>query len=359
MAFQANFKQPGLINGIASGLNQGIQQFNQAFHDARQDELANKRYKAELLSKGLLEDPDTGEFKRTPEAEAAAKLGLIKTQDELADYDRTSDAANSLRALNMGLAKQAGLDVDLNNMSPNQMKNYVNPQLDVAAKIMGARATKDAARIEKNSKQHTDALINTTTLLESARGNPAAAQAERDIYAAGKIKSLAYLHGDPNLNSPQENQLLASEVAKLASGGVPSIHELQGLNPSTLPSGLAALAQKVVNHPEPANAGAFIKAFTDYAEQLEKDAQEVISDKYGRVIEARKGILGDDNYNALQKQYVKRFENARAKSEAGKTDKQPAFEMTPDVINYAKTHNITPEEALKVKKSRTQPKGLF
>jgi hypothetical protein len=159
-------------------------------------------------------------------------------------------------------------------------------------------------RDQMGAQKQNQALQQTQSILESARGNPAVAQAQKDLYAAQKFESLVNLYGDPNRLNPQQVQLAASEVGKIATGGVPTSHELQGLNQATLPSGIASLAQAAFNHPQGAEAGAFVKALGDYVSSLKKDAQGVIKEKYGRVIETRRGQLGEQHYNDLKAQYL-------------------------------------------------------
>lgn len=162
-----------------------------------------------------------------------------------------------------------------------------------------------------NQKQ-AQAMQQTMTLLSTARGDPAVGQAEKDIYAAQKLNSLINLHGDPNKLNPQGVQLAASEVGKIATGGVPTTHELQGLTPNAIPSKLAAVAQQFTNHPTPANQGAFLDEYKSYADSITKDAQGVIKSKYGRVIESNKRRLHPDDYNSLNDNFVKRFDSAPA-----------------------------------------------
>lgn len=163
---------------------------------------------------------------------------------------------------------------------------------------------------QKASNDQNRSLAQTQQLLESARGNPAAAQAEKDLYASQKANSLYNMYKDPNQANNSMFQLYATEIAKMASGGVPSIHELQGLNPTTIPSYLATSAEKFSSEPTPANKGAFMTQFKKYSDALASDAQKVIKDKYSRVIEPRRKQLGEDNYNALQDQYVNRFKSS-------------------------------------------------
>lgn len=156
----------------------------------------------------------------------------------------------------------------------------------------------------KNEAKQNQALAQTQQLLESARGNPAVQQAQKDLYAADKAKSLINLYGDPNKLSPQLVSTLIGEVSKIATGGVPTVEGLKALTPDTLSSKFAHVWGNLVNNPTPANAGAFIKQYGDYTDALSKDARNVIKDKYTRVLEARKNQLGSDNYSTLKDQYL-------------------------------------------------------
>ncbi len=177
----------------------------------------------------------------------------------------------------------------------------------IAAQRENAAALREQNQATKATDQQNKALTSAQQLLESARGNPAAAQAEKDLYSAQKATSLANLYGDPNKLSLPQVKLLASEIGKIAAGGVSTQSELEGITPNTLTGRLSQYVSNLTNSPTPANAAAFVKQYQDYTKELSKDAKKVIQDKYGRVIEARKGQLGDTNYNALKDQYLNRF----------------------------------------------------
>jgi hypothetical protein len=156
------------------------------------------------------------------------------------------------------------------------------------------------------------------TLLESARGNPAASQAERDLYAAQKMQTLINQYPDPNKMPMAQVNLLASEAGKIATGGVPSMHELEGIKPNSIDQRFSVIASNLANHPSPANAGAFIKELERYSQGLSEDARGVIEDKYGRVIESARDELGDQNYQSLRKNYIDRFKVQKAASRESK-----------------------------------------
>lgn len=180
------------------------------------------------------------------------------------------------------------------------------------------------------------ALQQTKQMLESARGNPAAAQAEKDIYSVDKANSLFKLY--PNLDKIPDAQvnLVTSEIAKVAQGGVPTGHEMDSLRPNTPESRLQKLFGQVQNQPTGANLGAYLKELKKYTDALHGDAQKVIQDKYGRVIESSKKQLGDDNYKMLQDQYLNRFNTAAS---------SPVHPEDAKAIEWAKANPGNPKAA--------------
>lgn len=178
------------------------------------------------------------------------------------------------------------------------------------------------------------ALSQTKTILESARGNPAAAQAEKDLYAVNKVDSLLKIYPDPNKMPEAQVNLVISEIGKIAQGGVPTGHELQSLKPGSAEGKLQNLYSKLINEPTSANAGAYLKEFQKYNNSLKKDAEKVIKDKYGRVIESSKRQLGDENYKVLKDQYLNRFNETEGPSIDADLTK-----MNPEQLKaYIKTH---------------------
>jgi hypothetical protein len=196
-----------------------------------------------------------------------------------------------------------------------------NTKKDVAASnqsSMDKRADKsneikkeanNISRDQKASANQDKTLAQTKTMLESARGNAAVQQAQKDLYSSKKVNSLFNIY--PNLDDipdAQVNQVI-SEVAKIAQGGVPPGHEQDSLRPNTPESKLAKLWGQLTNKPNGASLGAYLKEFKKYNDVLANDAQDVIKDKFGRVIESSKKQLGDENYKSLQEQYMKPFQD--------------------------------------------------
>lgn len=239
----------------------------------------------------------TGYKPDNSEADAAEKQG----QNAIAQAQTIGKSQQqAVKDWIAGKAKQA------ENTENRDFKERMLDQKD-ADRAALVNATSGKKGDDKYQKTYTDSA----NALEQMRGNPAVQQAERDLYSSDKVKSLVKQGGgDPNNLNPQFVKLLVSEVGKIAQGGSPTTHELEGLTPATLNGVLADVWQKFSNKPTPANAGAFIKQYQQYADTVSGDAQKLITDRYSRVLGPRKKLLHPDDYKTLEDTYVNRFKQS-------------------------------------------------
>lgn len=380
---------------LAGGIGQGLMNFANSYTQAQQQKVSNQRnqqyadmaegnYKAGLLEKGITQD-DQGNQTFTPakQAQVDAQNKINQETARISGAKATAGTPESDATYNNYVSRYEQVMPGSSSRIPKglsgqeydsiwgphleKMEDLANKKevakIGANAKITsagitsgngpglvggGAPAQQDPndpyAGLPAPNKNQNNAWNKTQSMLESARGNPAASQAEKDLYASQKANTLFNKYSDPNQMSNQETQLYATEIAKMASGGVPSIHELQGLNPNTLPASLSSIASKYANEPTSANAGEFMKRFKSYSDGLATDAQQVIQDKYGRVIETNKDAIGPRHYAQAKDQYINRF-TAKPQS----SDSQ----ITPDVQDYATKHGITTAQALAIKNQRT------
>lgn len=265
-------------------------------------------------------------LQQTANQPVANVLAQQKIGDQVAASTRSSDIADKLRDVYKPILQRAGMDPSsLDGMDADEIKEFTQNPLEAMDRINQRReqaeqraqtanianqnrATAEQGRSDDRAAKSQDAAMShTVDGLESARGNPAIQQAEKDIYAASKVNSLANLYGDPNKLNPQMVKTLVSEVGKIASGGQSSEAELDALTPDTLSSKLAGVWQPLKNEPSPANAAAFVKQYQDYANALTADAQKMLTDKYGRIIDSRSDALGEANVSKLKDKYLNRF----------------------------------------------------
>lgn len=335
-----NLQSPSVKNYIAERLTKGDAAMKEAQGKARENQdMAGLTEGLGQISAGLarsntfspgaykylhdeanrpVEDIQAATKNRLANIESATKETADNRQMALDDPDSMqSNVARNLAKSQLEKYHENSKIVD--GMSAADLKEFLQKPLDQ----MEARASREAImklksqelglkRKELGNKDQDKALGTVQTLLETARGNPAVAQAERDLYAAQKADSLANLYGNPNNLSPQMVQLLSSEIGKIAQGGSPTMHELEGLNIKTAPGGLASIMQRFANKPTAANAGEFVKQYQDYARALTRDAEGVIREKYGRVLETNRKKLGEENYQNLSTHYMNRFNKGEA-----------------------------------------------
>lgn len=168
--------------------------------------------------------------------------------------------------------------------------------------------------------------------LESTRSSsPAVSQAEKDLYASDKIHTLierSAPDGDLNKLGDAQVNTLIMEVAKMASGGQASEAELHALKPDAVPGRFAKLWGQYANEPTAANAGKFIQQYVDYADGLRSDAQEVIKDRYGRMINAKKSQLTPEQVKDLEDNYINRFEAKNQKKSSAAPKHAPGTVVT-------------------------------
>jgi hypothetical protein len=258
-------------------------------------------------SYNTLKNSDVGLARQKAQAQLEKEVADSKYMSDARDPNSDLSKRTQSAIGGLGFSKEAeGLSYD----QAQKIAPLLEKSQEAQMRSADRRYVRESAQDAKHGAGQDKTLQNVMGILESARGNPAVGQAEKDLYASDKAKSLANLYGDPNNLSSSQVNLLVSEIGKIASGGVPSMHELDGLTPGTLTGSLATAWGKLSNSPTKANAGEFVKQYQDYANALSSDAKKVIKDKYGRVIESRKSQLGDENYNALKAQYLDRFNEA-------------------------------------------------
>lgn len=251
------------------------------------------------------------------------QAAVAQQQDLKSQRDPDSDISKAGRLILGQMSDASGVKINVPpNMSYEMMqKLYPSITKFIDAKMMAdsrsdLASMRQEAQKDKQDQKTTDKydkeLNNTGQLMEQMRGSPAVSQAEKDLYAASKADTLANLYGDPNKLSMPQVRMLSQEIAKIAAGGNSTMSELEGITPHSLAGRMSSFVSNLINKPTAANAAAFVKQFQDYSKNLTSDAQNVITDRYSRILEPRKNQLRPEDYQNLQDKYVNRFKNQQA-----------------------------------------------
>jgi hypothetical protein len=282
-------------------------------------DLAN--HKRDLDAVGLTDPKNPGyqDYADMSSLAASAGLGDKGALDNLKHYlspDEDEEPTNpiALQAFQTSPAyKQLQDKIAKENVADINAKSRVDVVTQRGVNNTNAAPAKASAA---NTKAQALAFQQTQQMLDQARGQKANQQAESDFYAGQKADKLAN-RTDLNNMSPQMARLFAAEVGKMATGGTPTIYELQGLDADAFPSQFASVIQKFTNEPSSKNAGAFLKQYQDYAHDLSDTAKEQILDRYGRIINVNENRIGPENTQLLKEQYLNRFTNQAKKQNGG------------------------------------------
>lgn len=229
----------------------------------------------------------------------------LRAQNAAAETSATVDKESADQAVDDYNAEQAKLDAAEQKRQERQDalgdKNYQREKdrADRQERHQDALSGNETRQYEKLRSHVADQM-------ENVRGT-VAKQAEQDNYNATKADSLINLYGDPNKLSSAQVSLLATEIGKMASGGVPAMHELDKLDPTSLRRAVSERMSKILNRPVAANAGGFVGALKDYANALQKDAHNIITDRYQRILDTNESRLNDDDYDQFNETYINRF----------------------------------------------------
>lgn len=200
----------------------------------------------------------------------------------------TPEQLGSLTAANAdSIYKPLELDEKMKENSANMaMKNEIMKQ--------GQQDRKDRKSGEAYTQMRKD--------MESFRGNAGARQASLDVLASQK--ALKLVEGkDPNKLSTQDLQLLADEMGKIATGGIPGEHGVQALLPNNLQTKFAEMKNFLLSKPSDAQAGEYIKKNMSYLKDMQGVAGKTLNDYRGNIAKGYRNRVSPEDYAEAQKDY--------------------------------------------------------
>lgn len=250
-------------------------------------------------------------------------------------------------------------------------------KIDINVAGQGTKA--DANTAKTDAKNYKDVNARFDKLNDKIRGSV------RDSLGDEKKKLRAATHAmamigpaDPNhLNSIQMQELGGALATQVAPGS-PSENIIKNMTPETAPGDLAKVYQYISGKPEPSNQGEFVNFFKDMLTRQANTSMDIIrgeigptianfsdlkdqdEDKFNNIL-SQAGIQVDDRGQmvAYQPEYVKSRmgslspQSPSAGSGAAMAAPAPQGASTdPKIVDYAKTHQLTYDQADKILKGR-------
>jgi hypothetical protein len=231
---------------------------------------------------------------------------LIKNANEEDKMNPNSPSSIASREMMAKMMDMTGNATGANairkgNMSLQQLETvYGNVTLEKLATMhesMEARkATAALALSAKKEMRESTAYQKASNDMEHYRGNNAAQQAAVALQNGRNALALAQMPG----KSVEQLQLLAMEMAKMATGGVPGHAEIKTLVPDTVQTRLSLINKFLSNKPSDAQAGAFVKQNVAYINEMMNNYQNGLNDYKRKVLSGYKHSLPSEMYSDLE-----------------------------------------------------------
>ena len=241
-------------------------------------------------------------------AQNAAAIQSTKDQSDLQKAvnqnqlnDASSPQSQTVQALVSKLYPGKFTPDQLSTITAADQSLIIKP-LELESKIRQASQDKQDARDQKATDAQMKANTMLRTGLETFRGNQAVQQAGKDVLSAKK--ALEIVQGkNPDDLTTQDLAILATEMAKVSSGGVPTEGGIKHLMPDNLQTKLAEIQNFLTSKPTNADAGAYITKNMAYLKDMQNVAQGTLSSFRKNILKGYKGRVSDDMYQSAIDDY--------------------------------------------------------
>lgn len=258
-----------------------------------------------------------------------------KLQDELTKSDPKSDISQLYRDTMTKLGMPQGENISASSIEKAfpAISKVLEKQTNDANRAAMLSDKADTKKTADQDKAYTQMRKD----LETFRGNRPVAQAAMDAYSADK--AMALVKGiNPDKLTTQDLRMLNTELAKIASGGVPGEHGVETLMPNNLRTKAAELQNFLTSNPSDAHAGEYVKKNLKYLQGMVDSANSSVDKYRSNISKGYKNRVNPDQFSEAQSDYhfggdqqpsVKKIKVWNG------TDKQPLL-IDPSDLEHAK-----------------------
>lgn len=229
------------------------------------------------------------------------EMGISSAAQKMDMDDPNSAQSKSLQAMVQKLYPGKFSDADISKI-PASMADSIYKPLEISAKLEElksvAQTRNDTMRQNAEDRRNLAADKTFTEMsnkILTPRGNTNVQQAQVGLTSGNKAMSIINRYGN-NLDnmSEQDYKTLLMEIGKIATGGVPSQHEIAGMSGDTFASKFQGAMSKLGNTPTGAQLGDFIRNNKQYLQELHEVNQKVVADYKTGVYNGYKNRLTPD-----------------------------------------------------------------
>lgn len=240
-----------------------------------------------------------------------------------ADLGRRSQVMRAIQQAQLGQQRiRSREQLAANTLTEQKRRN----DLISRSKEEAASERSDNKSEKQSAKTEADQAKAYTTMrkdLETFRGNKQAGQAAMDAYSAEKALALVK-DKDPNTLTTQDLNLLANEMGKIASGGVPGEHGVKAMMPSNLRTKYAEMMSFLASKPTDAGAGEYVKKNMQYLTHMTDAANQSVAGYRSNIMKGYKNRVRPEDYAEAQSDYPAPSPKELAPPAGGLTPQQQA-----------------------------------
>lgn len=287
-------------------------------------------------------------------------LKNLAQQDQLEGSDPETPQAAALRKVYAPIFQKAGMDPNvLEGMGADQIKQYAQSPLELREKMMTsqanhelAQAAKQGLSYDRESKAHDAYLTHVEDKEAGWRSDPATTRFDQNLAAVSSADAILQKYrGREDAMPIQDIHTLVADKLRAMTGAAPTEPEISAQLPHNVHTMIGGAKSFITGSPEPANAGDFVKNIDSYFKDIEskslagvKNRQQTIASDPRLTAQERARVV---QIGVPQPVYAENGGQSRAPQSA------PGGQAySPDVVNYAQSHNITQAQAQAIKQQR-------
>lgn len=350
--------------GVNTGFYQGLKQQGQ--QGVEQAQAARQAKVQQFLQQNTL---------NRQVAEDAMQKGTYDQQQKAAGYlndrnDPTSQVSkNAVASAHQTFGDFAGID---NVIKPGMSAVEVDDALKALEKKSSLDNAQDIKKMQlqyqqdmvgdKRNQKQDQVYTDLNDKVVNFRGNQSVQRAAMGVGSAKRALDLIAQYPDPNKMPADKFGLLNTEIAAVATGGVPTEGSVHNITADTFQSNYSKFLQKVGNQPTGAQLGAFIGQNKAYLQEMMKTNQGLVQDYQRSIYTGRKSRISPEQDAEFQRDHPEIFGKAAPEQapQAAAPGPVPAFQH-PDAgaaAAWAKANPNDPRSAEILKRLGDKNAGL-